>query len=200
MYRHGPISIYELKGIGVQEFRSGWYGQTPTVSLLMQLAVGLVAGLLVGLTARSPLRRPLSDFLRQWYDDAGPALTLATVFAAATLLSITLLLLHIWLTPISFRGGPRGDAVDQPAGGRRAVRTGLARVQWRQVAKGTLLAIPVAGVLAVAVANAAHRDTFQVQEILGRPFSDSCFDARDRGRRNDQLRRRDLRIHRRSLG
>jgi len=49
------------------------------------------------------------------------------------------------------------------------LRTGLSRVQWRQVATGALPAIPIAGVLAVAVVNAANRDTFQVQEILNDP-------------------------------
>ena len=85
------------------------------------------------------------------------------------MISITLLLLHIWLTPISIGVGV---AVTLLANMRAAVallRTGLARVQWRQVANGTLLAVPVAGVLAVAVANAAQRDTFQVREILEDP-------------------------------
>ena len=60
VYRHGPISIYDLKGIGVQELRSGWYGETPPVTLLTQLAVGLLGGLLVGLTLHSRLRPRLA--------------------------------------------------------------------------------------------------------------------------------------------
>ena len=65
VYRHGPISIYDLKGIGVQELRSGWYGETPTVSLLTQLAAGLLGGLLVGLTLHSRLRPRLAAHFRQ---------------------------------------------------------------------------------------------------------------------------------------
>mgnify|MGYP000101826741 CR=1 FL=1 len=32
IYRHGPISIYDLKDLGVPEQRNGWYGETPTVT------------------------------------------------------------------------------------------------------------------------------------------------------------------------
>jgi len=169
VYRHGPISIYELKGIGVGEWRSGWYGQTPTVSLLIQLAVGLAAGLLVGLTVRSRLRARLGALFRLWYDDAGPALTLATVMAGAVLFSITLLLLHIWLTPATIGVAAVVALLFNLRPAAALLRTGLSRVQWRQVATGALPAIPIAGVLAVAVVNAANRDTFQVQEILNDP-------------------------------
>ena len=169
VYRHGPISIYDLNGLGVQELRSGWYGQTPHVSLLTQLAVGLLGGLLVGLTLHSRLRPRLAAQARQWYQDAGPALNLAAVLAGAALLSIVLLLLHIWLTPTAFGVGV---AVVLMANLRPAValtRAGLARIQLRQVAAGTLLAVPIAGVIAVAIASAAQRDVFRVREILDDP-------------------------------
>jgi len=169
LYRHGPVSMYDLKGLGVQELRNGWYGETPTVSLVTQLAVGLLGGLLVGLTLHSRLRPRLGALARQWYEDAGPALTLAIVLAGATLLSITLLLLHIWLTPMAFAVGIAVVLLTNLRPAVALMRTGLARVRWRQVATGTLLAIPIAGVLAVAVANAAQRDTFRVQEILDDP-------------------------------
>ena len=132
VYRHGPISIYDLKGIGVQELRNGWYGETPNVTLLTQLAVGLLGGFLVGLTLHSRLRPRLGAMARRWYEYAGPALTLPIVLAAATLLSITLLLLHIWLTPRLSRRC-RSGAVDQPAIGCRA---GAHRVGAGAVATG----------------------------------------------------------------
>jgi hypothetical protein len=169
LYRHGPVSMYDLKGLGVQEMRNGWYGETPSVSLVRQLAVGLLGGLLVGLTLHSRLRPRLGTVARQWYEDAGPALTLATVLAGAILLSITLLLLNIWLTPMTFGVGTAVVLLTNLRPAVALMRTGLQRVQWRQVAKGTLVAIPVAGVLAVAVANAAQRDTFQVRDILEDP-------------------------------
>jgi hypothetical protein len=171
VYRHGPISIYDVKGIGVQELRSGWYGETPTVSLLTQLAIGLLGGLLVGLTLRSRLGPRLSAWARRWYGYAGPSLTLATLLAAATLLSITLLLLRIWLTPTAFGVALGAVVLTNPRSAASLVKAGLARVQWRQFAVGTLLAIPIAGLLAVAVASAADRDMFRVQEILDDPSS-----------------------------
>ncbi|HTY29794.1 MAG TPA: hypothetical protein VMD51_16870, partial [Mycobacterium sp.] len=171
LYRHGPISIYDLKGLGVQELRNGWYGQTPHVSLLTQLAVGLLGGLLVGLTLHSRLRPRLGAMARQWYRDAGPALTLATALAGATLLSIALLLMHIWLTPLSVGVGVAVVLLANLQPAARLIRDGLARVQWRHVATGTLVAIPLTGVLTVAVASAANRDTFNVQDILDDPSS-----------------------------
>lgn len=171
VYRHGPISIYDLKGLGVQELRNGWYGETPTVSLVTQLAVGLLGGLLIGLTLHSRLRPRLGAGLRRWYEDAGPALTLAAALAAATLLSIALLLLHIWLTPTTFGLAVAVVLLTNPRSAASLVRAGLARVQWKQVAAGTLLAIPAAGVLAVAVVSAADRDVFRVQDILDDPSS-----------------------------
>lgn len=169
LYQHGPISIYDLKGLGVKELRNGWYGETPRVSLLTQLAVGLLGGLLVGLTLHSRLRPRLGAMARRWYDDAGAPLTLATVLAGATLLSITLLLLGIWLTPMSFAIGVAVVLLTNLGPAAALLRNGLARMQWRQVAAGTLAAIPIAGILAVATYSAAQRDYFRVQEILDDP-------------------------------
>jgi len=169
LYRHGPISIYDLKGLGIQELRNGWYGETPTVSLLTQLAVGLLGGLLVGLTLHSRVRPRLGAMARRWYEDAGLALTLPTVLAGATLLSITLLLLGIWLTPTAFGVGLAVVLLTNLRPAVALMRTGVAKVRWRRVAAGTLMAIPIAGVLAVAANSAAQRDYFRVREILDDP-------------------------------
>jgi hypothetical protein len=108
----------------VKELRNGWYGETPTVGLLTQLALGL--------------------------------------------LSITLLL-HIWLTPTSFGIGLAVVLLTNPRPAVALLCTAMARMQWRRVATGTLMAVPIAGVLAVAANSAAQRDFFRVQEILDDP-------------------------------
>lgn len=169
LYRHGPVSLYDLKGLGVQELRNGWYGETPTVSLLTQLAVGLLGGLLIGLTLHSGLRPRLAAAARRWYADAGPALTFATCLAGATLFSIALLLLGIWLTPTSVGVAVGLVVLINPGRTLALLRTGWDRVSWRQVGNGSLLAVPIAGVLGVAVFSAADRDSFQVRDILEDP-------------------------------
>ncbi|MFN8032832.1 MAG: hypothetical protein U0Q47_05940 [Mycobacterium sp.] len=171
LYRHGPISIYDLQGLGVKELRNGWYGETPTVSLVTQLAIGLLGGLLIGLTLHSRLRPRLAAPARLWYEDAGPALTLATALAGATLFSIVLLLLHIWLTPTAFAVAAGLVVLINPGRTATLIRAGMTRVRWRQVAAGSLLAVPIAGVHGVAAASAADRDIFQVQRILDDPVA-----------------------------
>jgi hypothetical protein len=113
----------------------------------------------------------LGTWALHWYRYAGPALTLATLLAAATLLSINLLLLRIWLTPTAFGLAVGTVVLTNPRSAASLVRAGFGRVQWRQFAVGTLLAIPIAGLLAVAVGGADDRDIFRVQDILDDPSS-----------------------------
>ena len=44
VYRHGPISIYDLGGLGVPELRSGWFGQTQPINIPTQVVIGLLLG------------------------------------------------------------------------------------------------------------------------------------------------------------
>ncbi|BBZ79185.1 hypothetical protein MANY_45220 [Mycolicibacterium anyangense] len=169
LYRHGPTSLYDLKGLGVQELRNGWYGQTPTVTVVTQLAVGLLGGLLIGLTLHSGLRPRLGALARGWYSDAGPALSFATIVAGLTLFSIALLLLGIWLTPMSVGVAVGLVVLINPGRTLAFVRAGWSRMPWRQVGPAALLAVPIAGVLGVAVFSAADRDSFQVRDILDDP-------------------------------
>ena len=45
VYRHGPIVIYDTKGLGVRDLPGQWYGETHSVSVPEQLLIGLLAGL-----------------------------------------------------------------------------------------------------------------------------------------------------------
>ena len=61
-YRHGPVTIYDISGLGIAELRSGWFKPTPEVRITTQLAVGLVwfflmrtrAGLVLRAVGESP--------------------------------------------------------------------------------------------------------------------------------------------------
>lgn len=169
VYRHGPVSIYDLKGLGVPEARNGWYGQTPHVSLLTQLIIGVLGGLAIAGIGRSPLGARIESGVRRWYDAAGPALMFAITVASAVLVSIILLLLHIWLTPITVGVLIAIVLVTNPRRTASLIRAGWDRVRWRRVGQGLLLAIPISGVLAVAIVDAAVRDNIRVHEILDDP-------------------------------
>ena len=103
VYRHGPISIYDLSGLGVQEDRNGWVGPTaPATSIPIQLAIGLLLGLAVALGARSNAGYIVTEKVKSFQITAGPSLTFATGLATLCGLSVTLLLGHVWLGPVVF--------------------------------------------------------------------------------------------------
>ncbi len=83
--------------------------------------------------------------------------------------SIALLLLGIWLTPMSVGVAVGLVALINPGRTWALLRAGWSRMPWRQVGPATLLAVPVAGVLGVAVFSAADRDSFRVRDILDDP-------------------------------
>ena len=112
VYRHGPISIYDLgglynydlrddpSGINVLEFRSGWWGKAPAHGIGMQLAIGLLLGLALALGARFGAGHIVAEKLKSFQKSAGPILTFAAGVATLLVVSATLLLAHIWLGPI----------------------------------------------------------------------------------------------------
>ena len=161
IYRHGPISIYDLKGLGVPEQRNGWYGETPSVSLVRQLALGLFFGLLFAFVPRSRIWPRVVRVVKRLRRAAGPALVGGIALAGAAIISAALLLLGIWLTPLVFASaaivvvlsGPRRAASVV----RRAARKVAGEVTWPRIRVAALLAVPLAAIVAVAVIEAAAR-------------------------------------------
>ena len=109
LYRHGPISIYDLgglydpSGLNVPEFRIGWARpKIPDIGVRIQLAIGLLSGLALALVARSSAGYIVTEKLKSFRITAGPSLTFAAGLATLCAASITLLLAHIWLGPIVF--------------------------------------------------------------------------------------------------
>jgi hypothetical protein len=101
IYRHGPISIYDLSGLNTS-YRTGWFGKTPATGIPTQLAIGLLSGLALALVARSSARYFITKKIKSFQIAAGPSLTFATALAAVCAASVMLLLAHIWLGPIVF--------------------------------------------------------------------------------------------------
>src|SRR5262249_1692683 len=103
VYRHGPISIYDLSGLDVPELRGGWVGPNPpVVPVPIQLAIGLLLGLALALVARSKARYIVTEKVKSFQITAGPSLTFATGLATLCGASVALLLGHIWIGPIVF--------------------------------------------------------------------------------------------------
>lgn len=169
IYRHGPVSIYDLKGLGLPEYRNGWVGATPRAGPVQQLAVGLMVGLLLGVVIRSRFWPRIVAQAIGLRRAAGAALTGAVVLAGLCLVSVGLLLAHVWLTPLTVLSAALVVVVANPARSVDLLRSGVTALTWRRVGNAALLAVPLAAVMGVAVLDAARQDVVRVQQILDDP-------------------------------
>lgn len=169
IYRHGPISIYDLRNLGIPELRSGWYGTTPRVTVPTQLAVGLIIGLFIALLIRSRIGPMAANSARRFKAGAGPALVGATLLASVCLTSVGLLLSGVWLTPLTIASGLFVVAIDRPDRLASALKTVAEQITWRRTRLVLGLAIPFALIAGVAGGSAATQDIIRVQEILNDP-------------------------------
>jgi hypothetical protein len=167
VYRHGPISIYDIKGLGVPELRSGWFKPTPQVRVTTQLAVGMLCGLLFAGLMRTRFWPRIADdgksLLRAW----GPALTGATLLASACLVSILLLLSGVWLTPLTIWSGLFVVVVTNPERALSVVRRW--RISKRNLRIAVMLMVPLGIIVAASVRDAATEDIIGVHRILTDP-------------------------------
>lgn len=169
IYRHGPISIYDLKGLGLPEFRNGWVGPTPTVGLVQQVAVGLAIGLLLAGAIRSRWWPRILAEGRAVRQAGGAVLPWAVVLAGVCLVSVGMLLGHVWLTPATIASAALVVMVADP--GRTAAALGRVAhaVTWRRVGGAVLFAVPLAALVAFSIWDAAVQDVIEVRHILNDP-------------------------------
>ncbi len=169
VYRHGPVSIYDLKALGIPSERSGWFQPTPQVRLTTQLAVGLVIGLLIA----GAMRRPLASRLRHSWELSraawGPALTAAIMLSTACLASVLMVLTGVWLTPLTFLSAGAVVVLTNARVMAQALRRAGGRVPRTAVRTAVLLAVPLGVIIAVAIRDAAGEDIIKVRQILNDP-------------------------------
>lgn len=168
LYRHGPVSIYDLQGLGVPELRSGWYKATPKVRVPIQLAVGLLCGLFVAAVMRSSFWPRIVQTALRLRRSWGPAMTGVGVLAGVCLFSMALLLTGVWLTPVTIWSGVLVVGVVKLPAILGAVRRG---VPWRGLRTVVFLAVLAGIVAAAAIWVALPEDFFQVNRILTDPLT-----------------------------
>ncbi len=169
IYRHGPISIYDLKGLGLTDYRNGWTGRAPPLGVAQQVAVGLAVGLLLAFAIRSRFWPRIvwqASVARRVF---GPALTGVVLLAGACLLSVSLLLAHVWLTPLTVVCAALVPAVANPAGAAALTRRAVAAITWRRVAVALSILVPLSVLVGLSIRDAAKEDIVQVHEILDDP-------------------------------
>jgi hypothetical protein len=158
VYRHGPISIYDLQGLGISELRSGWVGRTPSTNVPVQILLGLLLGCALGYLGRSEPSRRLAGLIRSIRAAAGPFLTYAFGLAALCIASIVLLLAHVWLSPVFLLSLALTALIANLDGAEYVLRRAAARFRWTWFATGGAVALVVAAAITVATldASAAH--------------------------------------------
>jgi len=171
VYRHGPVSIYDLSALGIPEFRSGWFQPTPTVGVGGQLFVGLAGGLLVLLILRTPMWPRFRSAAVRSYASWGPTLTAAALFAAVCLVSVLLLLSGVWLTPVTVLSGVGVVVLGGFATVAAMLRKAAGCVSWRQLRTAAAFAVPLAIILGLAGYSAATEDIIDVGQILNDPMA-----------------------------
>jgi hypothetical protein len=169
VYRHGPVSIYDLSVLGIPEFRSGWYQPTPEVRLGTQLVVGLAGGLLVVLIMLTPVWPRVRTNIARTYASWGRALTAAALLAGACLVSVLLLMSGVWLTPLTVLTGVGVIVAANIAGLARLLPTAVRSVSARQLRTVALVGVPLAIIVGAAAYSAATEDIIEVGRILNDP-------------------------------
>lgn len=169
VYRHGPVSIYDMKGLGVPQVRSGWFGETPQIRMTTQLAVGLLCGLLIAAVMRSRAGPRITGSVRRWRESWGPSLTGAALLAGATVASNTLLFLGVWLTPLTIGAGVAVVVLVNLGAVLAVIRRGAGRITWPMIGSVALIAVPLGIVAALAIYSAATETVIEVDRILNDP-------------------------------
>ena len=177
VYRHGPISIYDLSGLNIPAVWltgwSAWSVKPPAIGVHIQLAIGLLLGLALALVARSNAGYVVTEKIKSFQITAGPSLTFAAGVATLCAASVMLLLAHIWLGPIVFLSMALAVLLVNPRWAKFLfwatflLMNGAARLRWKK-------RIAALGMLCCAgdsqsILGAYPEDVTKVRSILDDP-------------------------------
>jgi hypothetical protein len=169
VYRHGPIVIYDTSGLGVEELPGIWYSDAHSIDIPRQLLIGLLAGLALAALARTRARVFVQNKVEVLHGAAGPSLTYAVGLGAFCLMSVMMLLAHLWLGPTVFLSAAFVVLLDNRRWFASLVRNGAAKLSWRWIVACAVIAIPVAAAIAESAYDAYPSDVKNVQSILDDP-------------------------------
>ena len=172
VYRHGPVSIYDLKQLGISGSGNGRLASArPKPAAAQQLALGAAFGMLFSAFGRSRLWPRILARAEALYRTTGPPLALAIALASGCLAAIVMLLVGAWPTQLIALSA----AVVVVATNPRRVLSGLrllsAKMTRQRLRVAAVVGIPLVMILGVAVLNAADEVHNRVQEILHQPVS-----------------------------
>ncbi len=169
VYRHGPIVIYDTSGLGVEELQSIWYREAHPMGIPRQLLIGLLAGLALAAVARTRARFFVIDKAKLLHGAAGPSLTYAVGLGALCLMSVMMVLAHLWLGPTVFLSAALVVLLVNRQWFMSLLRNGAAKIRWRWFIACAVIAITVAAAIAESIVDAYPGDVKNVQSILDDP-------------------------------
>jgi hypothetical protein len=177
VYRHGPISIYDLSGLNIPAVWltgwSAWSVKPPAIRVHIQLAIGLLLGLALALVARSNAGYVVTERIKSFQITAGPSLTFAAGVATLCAASVMLLLAHIWLGPIVFLSMALAVLLVDHRWAKflfwatSLFMNGAARFRWKKRIAGLGMLVVLA--ITLSILDAYPEDVTKVRSILDDP-------------------------------
>ncbi len=169
VYRHGPIVIYDTSGLGVEQVPGKWYTDAHSTDIPRQLLIGLLAGLALAAAARTRARVFVIDKAKLLHGAAGPSLTYAVGLGAFCLMSVMMLLAHLWLGPAVFLSAAGVVLLANRRWFTSLLCSAAARLRWSWIIACLAIAVPVAAAIAESIVDAYPADVTSVQQILDDP-------------------------------
>lgn len=171
IYRHGPVSIYDIKGLGLTEYRSGWLGPTPVSTPVSQVAIGLTVGLFLTWVMRGRFWPRICAQAMRLRSAFGPACGAAVLLAGVGLVSAALLLVHVWLTPLIIASAVSVPLMVFPGRVAARLRYATGHLTRLGLTVTAALVIPLGAIIGFSIYDAATADIIQVRQILDDPES-----------------------------
>jgi len=169
VYRHGPVSIYDLGGLGLPELKSGWFKAPTTVATVRHVVVGFVFGILLAWAIRRGVWARLRDKAIRFAGISGKAAAGGVVVATISTMSAILFTTGLTVTPAFILPAASVVLLAFPRETVRDVKRALSAAPWRTVGAAALMTVPFIVVSAVAINDCTEYDIDEVQQILHDP-------------------------------
>lgn len=169
VYRHGPIAIYDTGGLGVEELPAQWYREARPMGIPAQVLIGLLAGLALVAVARTRARVFIIDKAKSLHGAAGSSLTYAVGLSAVCLMSVLMLLAHVWLGPTVFLSAALVVLLVNRRWFTSLLSNTAAKLRWKWIIASIVVAVPLAAAIAESAVDAYPGDVTKVQSILDDP-------------------------------
>lgn len=166
VYRHGPVTIYDLRKLGIAVTLSGRLAVTPQIAMLEEMILGAVGGLLFLALRRSRLWPRLLGATRSLCTAAGPALTVAIVLASGCIAAIAMLLTQIWPSRLALLSAVVVMVLAMPRRAASWARRGARALSWQRARPVIAIAIALAVIMGGAVFDATGEVHTRVRHIL----------------------------------